>query len=712
MLNALGWKDILRPIRDGYRHLFPSPDTGPTPEERRRQRALDQLLKSFTYFDTFDQLQIWTAAEADVLQRSNTPLLQRSQAATTDTNKANVLLCHDYSGNYHDYEATQGIGVDEESYSCEHLQFVDTFVYFSHKLACVPPPSWTNTLHRNGVKVLGTFLIEPQTKDTQRLLERNTVTRGAKDTVTFPMATKLADIARHYGFDGWLVNIEKPFPKETWDPHVLEAFLRQLRDDLGTDRLVIWYDAITIANRIDYQNALTQQNLPYSKACTSILTNYCWKESDASNSMHLARENHLSQQSLFFGVDVWAQNATKLTQPRVTFPEKGGGGTNTGIAVAKLAEIGLSVGVFAPAWSFEHFPRHGRTVERAMWDGTGLPKTMDCSCGNANLRHPTNRGYPITQSARQFPAGSERYFYTDFRRAFGRPGNLEQNFVWGGKQLYSQLASQSILPNMSNSSVRDDGVESSVNALSLRLEDLPSGTQLVVEAQSVIPMDNAADNDYERWLPFFKLDMATNESLQLRILSTCMLHGPNISTSYYLKSTNGVQFFPLEQLGHVENIEAVVTFESEGVPGGRLQEIGIHLVAPPFKQELVRVAEVMEICITPLSSASMCAYSIDGVRVESRGEGETSHQRLCWNCNIGEQDVPFHPGIPYSDVTGPFSYFVIHIDEIEVGRAYALEHILAKSLINCLRSEGGKVSIIGVGFNGTLLIERTMWLKL
>ena len=234
-MELLGWKDILRPIRDGYRHLFPSPDTGPTPEEREQQRALAQL-KGFTYIDTFDQLENWTLDEADPIHRANIPLLKRPQVVEEAGKRANVLLCHDYSGNYHDYESSQGVGVDEESYCCEYLQFVDTFVYFSHKLACVPPPSWTNSLHRNGVKVLGTFLVEPQTKDTERLLHRNAV----EGIVTFPIAQKLSNIARHYGFDGWLVNVEKPFAKESWDPLVLEAFLRQLRDDLGADKKVIW----------------------------------------------------------------------------------------------------------------------------------------------------------------------------------------------------------------------------------------------------------------------------------------------------------------------------------------------------------------------------------------------------------------------------------------------------------------------------------------
>jgi endo-beta-N-acetylglucosaminidase D len=239
-----GWKDILRPIRDGYRHLFPTPDTGPTPEERARQRELDRL-KGFAYFDTVDQLEKWVEADTDPLQRANTPLLPRSRTQNgANELKASVLICHDYAGNYHDHEAVQSIGVDEESYSCEYLQFVDSFIYFSHKLVCVPPPTWINTLHRNGVRALGTLIVEPQTKDAERLLH-HVVTTGDStcdqgDGFYFPMARKLATIAGHVGFDGWLINIEKSFPKEQWDAVTLKLFLQHLRRYLGPERRLVW----------------------------------------------------------------------------------------------------------------------------------------------------------------------------------------------------------------------------------------------------------------------------------------------------------------------------------------------------------------------------------------------------------------------------------------------------------------------------------------
>ncbi|KAJ4348899.1 hypothetical protein N0V95_005078 [Ascochyta clinopodiicola] len=233
MAYLLGWKDVLRPIRDGYRHLFPTPDTGPTPEERRRQRAVDQL-KGFTYFDTFEQLETWTQAESDPLQRANTPLLVRAVNRRDDLGKASVLLCHDHAGNYRDYEGVSNTGLEKEEYACEYMQLVETFIYFSHKLVCVPPPTWTNTLHRNGVEALGTILIEPQTPNSGKLLQHD------DDGLSFPLARKLAEIAKHYGFDGWLVNIEKPFPTASWNADVLKAFLCQLKSDLGTEKQLVW----------------------------------------------------------------------------------------------------------------------------------------------------------------------------------------------------------------------------------------------------------------------------------------------------------------------------------------------------------------------------------------------------------------------------------------------------------------------------------------
>ncbi|KAJ4320488.1 hypothetical protein N0V94_003351 [Neodidymelliopsis sp. IMI 364377] len=68
----------------------------------------------------------------------------------------------------------------------------------------------------------------------ERLLQRG------ENGLSFPLATKLAEIADHYGFDGWLLNIEKSFPTANWNSSVMEAFLRQLKFGLGPKKQLIW----------------------------------------------------------------------------------------------------------------------------------------------------------------------------------------------------------------------------------------------------------------------------------------------------------------------------------------------------------------------------------------------------------------------------------------------------------------------------------------
>ncbi|KZM26675.1 Mannosyl-glycoprotein endo-beta-N-acetylglucosaminidase [Ascochyta rabiei] len=692
MAILLGWKDVLRPIRDGYRHLFPAPDTGPTPEERQRQRAVDQL-KGFAYFDTFEQLEVWTEADSDPLQRANTPLLVRSVSRRDGLGKANVLLCHDHAGNYHDYEGVSSTGLEDEEYACEYMQFFETFIYFSHKLVCVPPPTWTNALHRNGAKALGTILMEPQTPDSEKLLQYG------DDGLSFPLARKLADIAKHYGFDGWLVNIEKPFPTTSWNADILRAFLRQLKSDLGTEKELIWYDALTTSNKVSYQNALSAPNLPFAQACGSILTNYCWKESDAVNSVHKALQDNLSLRKVYFGVDVWAQNTTKLSHPRITYPEYTGGGTNTGVAVAKLAELGLSAGVFAPAWTFEHFPGHGKNVERTMWEGKELPEDIGCSCGDCKKRHRANSATPIARFARQYSAGSEAFFFTDFSRAFHTHEEREGRVLFDGLKMHAQLGSQSVLPL--------DGTSVSSTALRHRLEDLPGRTQLLIETHSsLLPSTRCmACFDHHRVLPLFKLDMSVDSSLQLRVSFRDLTDG---KLSFYVRTSGTQHRFPVHTTRNTYVLDTMIEVAPSSMPCPRLEELGVYVDA--FEATgATRLAEVDSICIKRVTSnASLQTHNIYNIRISALGEGDTLHSRINWSHTSSSRLMD---GMPFSDVTGPFSYFAVHIDGLDLGRSYAAEHILSASLLDQMAERKVSAKITGIGFDWQVLASASTTLQ-
>lgn len=229
------WKRIGRHVGKRLRDIInPPAETGPSREERRAQRLRDAP-RGLVYFDEFDELEAWSAEDVDPIQRANTPLLKRSASRAHYQVKPTtvVLLCHDYSGGYHDYESVRPCLRENEIYACNYPQYIDTFVYFSHKLVCVPPPTWINTMHRNGVKVLGTFIVEPGKAHVERVL--------TQVSDEFIVAKQLADMADIFGFDGWLLNIELVFPETTKYPaERMCAMIRSLKRLLGPERNVVW----------------------------------------------------------------------------------------------------------------------------------------------------------------------------------------------------------------------------------------------------------------------------------------------------------------------------------------------------------------------------------------------------------------------------------------------------------------------------------------
>lgn len=228
--EKIGWH-IGKKLRD---IINPPADTLPSREQQRAQRLRDAL-KGLVYFDDFDDLEAWSAEDIDPVQQANVPLLQRSASRVHDHvgSTTLVLLCHDYGGGYHDYESVRPSLLTNKMYACNYSQYVDTFAYFSHKLVCVPPPTWINTMHRNGVKVLGTFMVEPGKSHVERMLHQ---VNGE-----FIVAKQLAAMVDVFGFDGWLLNIELEIPKPIEDPSgEMCAFIRILKRLLGPAGNVVW----------------------------------------------------------------------------------------------------------------------------------------------------------------------------------------------------------------------------------------------------------------------------------------------------------------------------------------------------------------------------------------------------------------------------------------------------------------------------------------
>ena len=148
-----------------------------------------------------------------------------------------------HDAHFDGYDGVQTAASPIDRYTLEHWQSVEAFVYFGHRRAMVPPVSWVNAGHRNGALVLGTFCCEGDYGDNGRILDKRS------DGTTYVLANALSRIAKCYGFDGWLINIET-----TEGP-----YLTNLLADRGTEvasllsqlkrnsSMVIWYGSLTLS---------------------------------------------------------------------------------------------------------------------------------------------------------------------------------------------------------------------------------------------------------------------------------------------------------------------------------------------------------------------------------------------------------------------------------------------------------------------------------
>lgn len=86
------------------------------------------------------------------------------------------------------------------------------------RLVTIPPPGWINAAHTHGVAVLGTLITEWDAGAAACALLFGSPAAAEE------AAAQLAAIAGHFGFEGWLVNIENEVAQEAI-PHLLH-FLR------------------------------------------------------------------------------------------------------------------------------------------------------------------------------------------------------------------------------------------------------------------------------------------------------------------------------------------------------------------------------------------------------------------------------------------------------------------------------------------------------
>lgn len=341
----------------------------------------------------------WKASEDPDLAYniSHTPLAARvdrdrldpiNLTQNTDTNLMSISIMNSStSGN-----APSGYNNVKTGNPFSYWQYVDTLVYWggsSGEGLIVPPsPDVTDAAHKNGVAVFGTIFF-PQTEHGGKMawLE-DFFTQDAAGN--FLIVEQLAEVAQTYGFDGWFINQEtQGTDTEPLTPEHAKKMI-QLIEEFQTKFAnidLVYYDSMTKDGKMDWQNALTHQNLPFLASDSNVngademFLNFWWNTEERAGdqllqaSQQAAAQNGVDPYALYAGIDL--QSEGYMTPVRWDLFEKSDQETFT------------SLGLYAPSWAYYSASdmEDNWNKENRLWvNGDGDPAKVNADLGPTDWR--------------------------------------------------------------------------------------------------------------------------------------------------------------------------------------------------------------------------------------------------------------------------------------------------------------------------------------
>lgn len=251
-------------------------------------------------------------------------------------------------------------------------QYIDQLVYWggsSGEGIIVPPsPDVTDAAHKNGVPVLGTVFF-PQTAHGGKIEWLDTFLKKDADG-TFPLVDKLIEVAQSYGFDGWFINQETDAVVTSFDEakenkkeqtadnaggltkehaDLMQEFIKEFKKKQA-DLAIMWYDSMTSEGKMDWQNALTDQNQAYlvdanmNPLADSMFLNFWWNTEQLASkellkaSKEKANELGIDPYDLFAGIDVQEKGYATPVDWDLFVDDKGVPYT--------------SLGLYVPSWTY------------------------------------------------------------------------------------------------------------------------------------------------------------------------------------------------------------------------------------------------------------------------------------------------------------------------------------------------------------------------
>lgn len=289
-------------------------------------------------FDTWEDLLKWEpgAREDDPINRSSVELAKRHRGQLVNekaSRRAKVQALANTNSKAKDHASVGG--EEFKAYAFDYWQYLDSMVFWE---GLVPTPDVIDAGHRNGVPVYGTLFFNWSNS----IADQEKFAAALKQDAdgTFPIARKLVDLAKYYGFDGYFINQETTGELVAPLGEKMRQFMLYTKEYAAKVNHPIkyaWYDAMTYKYGRYHEDGLGDYNYQFMQKegdkvpADQFFANFNWNKEKKEMAKWLER----SQYDVFAGLEL-QQGGSYKTKVKwdALLDEKG--------------KLRLSLGLFAP----------------------------------------------------------------------------------------------------------------------------------------------------------------------------------------------------------------------------------------------------------------------------------------------------------------------------------------------------------------------------
>ena len=293
-------------------------------------------------FDTWGDLLKWEpgAREDDAINRSSVELAKRYRGHVVNekANKdAKVEALANTNSKAKDHASVGG--EEFKAYAFDYWQYLNSMVFWE---GLVPTPDVIDAGHRNGVPVLGTLFFNWSNSIADQ--EKFAAALQQDEDGTFPIARKLVDLAKYYGFDGYFINQETtgdivtPLGKKMRD---FMLYTKEYSAQVNHPVKYSWYDAMTYEYGRYHEDGLGEYNYQFMEKegdkvpADHFFANFNWTKEKNDYSVTMAKWLGRSQYDVFAGLELQQGGSYKTKVKWDALLDENG-------------KLRLSLGLFAP----------------------------------------------------------------------------------------------------------------------------------------------------------------------------------------------------------------------------------------------------------------------------------------------------------------------------------------------------------------------------